>query len=308
LAIKPPILRPGDTVGIVTLGSPLAADIINSRAEVLRNLGFNVVFGKSVYQSDGFLAGPAEQRAEDLMAMFRNPLVRMIMPTRGGVGVAGILPYLDYNVIAANPKIITGYSDITVLLNVLWQKSQLVTFQSMMLLNFSYSTPPYNYDQFFAAVSTVASPRPIANPAGMPLNSLVPGNVTGPLVGGNLTSFVDTLGTPYEVDTRGAILVLEETHEPINKVYRLLNQLILSGKLLDCAGIVMGQCTECQTAYGVSYNQLIQDVLVPLGKPLMTNLATAHGYYKAAIPIGVTANLDTVNNRLTLLEPAVSVA
>ena len=301
-------MRPGDTVGIVTLGSPLAADIINSRAEVLRNLGFNVVFGKSVYQSDGFLAGPAEQRAEDLMAMFRNPLVRMIMPTRGGVGVAGILPYLDYNVIAANPKIITGYSDITVLLNVLWQKSQLVTFQSMMLLNFSYSTPPYNYDQFFAAVSTVASPRPIANPAGMPLNSLVPGNVTGPLVGGNLTSFVDTLGTPYEVDTRGAILVLEETHEPINKVYRLLNQLILSGKLLDCAGIVMGQCTECQTAYGVSYNQLIQDVLVPLGKPLMTNLATAHGYYKAAIPIGVTANLDTVNNRLTLLEPAVSVA
>lgn len=307
MATKPPILRPGDTVGIVTLGSPLEADIINSRIRVLRDLGFNVVIGKSVYQSDGFLAGPAEQRAEDLMEMFRNPRVRMILPTRGGVGVAGILPYLDYNVIAANPKIISGYSDITVLLNVLWQKSQLVTFQSMMLLNFSYSTPPYNYDQFFAAVSTVASPRPITNPAGMPLISLVPGNVTGPLVGGNLTSFVDTLGTPYEVDTRGAILVLEETHEPINKVYRLLNHLILSGKLQDCAGIVMGQCTECQTAYGVSYDQLIQEVLVPLGKPLMTNLATAHGYYKAAIPIGVRANLDTVNNRLTLLEPAVSV-
>jgi len=140
----------------------------------------------------------------------------------------------------------------------------------------------------------------------MPLVSKVPGNVTGPIVGGNLTSFIGTLGTPYEVDTRGKILFLEETHEPINTVYRYMNHLKLAGKFQDCIGIIMGECTECQVAYGTSYQDLINNFVVPLGKPLMTNLATGHGTYKAAIPIGAMVNLNTVNNTLTVLEPTVS--
>lgn len=136
--------------------------------------------------------------------------------------------------------------------------------------------------------------------------SRVPGNVTGPLVGGNLTSFVDTLGTPFEMDTRGKILVLEDTHEPTNTVYRYLNDLKLAGKFRDCAGIIMGECTGCQTAYGTSYEELISEFIVPLGKPLITNLATGHGFYKAALPIGATVNLDSVNNAITVVEPTVS--
>jgi muramoyltetrapeptide carboxypeptidase len=306
MAVQPPILRPGDTIGIVTLGSPLAADVINARAATLRSLGFQVVFGSHVYDQTGFLAGTDEERAEDLMNMFRNPDVRMILPSRGGVGVSGILPYLDYAEIARNPKIVTGYSDITVLLNALYQFADLITFQSLLLISFSPNAPAYNYNQFFEATSTVIAPRVIQNPPGMPLVSLVPGNVTGPVVGGNLTSLVDTLGTPFEVQTRGRILVLEETNEPINTVYRMLLRLKLAGKLDECLGIVMGQCTNCLAAYGQTYNDLIQDFLVPLGKPLMTNLATAHGTYKAAIPIGARANLDTEANTFTILEPTVS--
>jgi muramoyltetrapeptide carboxypeptidase len=305
MAIKPPILRAGDTVGVVTLGSPLSPDTIATGVNTLRAMGFRVVLGRHVYDADGFLAGTDEERAEDLMDMFRNPEVRLILPTRGGVGVAGILPYLDYGFISAHPKIISGYSDITVLLNTLYQFSDLITFQSLLLINFNLSTPAYNYDQFFAATS-VASPRVIVNPPGLPLVGLVPGIVTGPIVGGNLTSFVDTLGTPYEVDTRGRILVLEETHEPINKVYRMLNRLKLAGKFRDCLGIVMGQCTDCLPAYGVTYEQLIRDTLVPLGKPLLTGLATAHGTYKAAVPIGATVRLDATNGTLTVVEPTVS--
>ncbi|ASK61543.1 LD-carboxypeptidase [Virgibacillus phasianinus] len=306
MAIKPPILQPGDTIGIVTLGSPLAAGIINSRIEILRSLGFEIVMGEYVYAANGFLAGTDEQRASDLMNMFADDRVKMILPTRGGVGVAGILPYLDYQYIQSHPKILSGYSDITILLNVLAQYSNLITFQSLMLIDFSMNTPPYNYDQFFTATSTFASPRKINNPPGIPQISRVPGNVTGPIVGGNLTSFVDTLGTPYEIDTKGKILLLEETHEPINTVYRYLNALKLAGKFEDCIGIVMGQCTECPVAYGVSYENLINEFVVPLGKPLLTNVTTAHGTYKAAIPIGAIGNLDTNNNALTILEPTVS--
>lgn len=306
MAVRPPILRQGDTVGIVTLGSPLDKQTIDIGVESLINLGFKVVLGRYVYESTGFLSGTDQQRAGDLMDMFRNPAVRLILPTRGGVGVAGILPYLDFRVIARDPKIISGYSDITVLLNALYQFSDLITFQSLMLLNFNTGTPAYNYDQFFTATSTLTSPRVIENPPGLPLVSLVPGNVTGPLVGGNLTSFSDVLGTPYDIPTEGRILVLEETHEPINKVYRMLNRLKLAGKFADCLGIVMGECTGCSTAYGVTYRELIRDMLVPLDKPLMTGLATAHGHYKAAVPIGARVNLNTNRNTLTVLEPTVS--
>jgi muramoyltetrapeptide carboxypeptidase len=306
MTIRPPRLQKGDTIGIVTLGSPLAEDIINARINDLRSVGFNVILGQYVYSQNGFLAATDQQRAADLMRMFENKEVKMILPTRGGVGVAGILPYLDFNSIQRNPKIITGYSDITVLLNVLYQYANLITFQSLLLIDFRPNTPAYNYNQFYSATSLLASHREILNPPGIPLVSKVPGNVTGPIVGGNLTSFVDTLGTPFEIDTKGTILLLEETHEPINTVYRYMNHMKLSGKFQDCNGIIMGECTGCQVSYGKSYEDLINEFVVPLGKPLMTNLTTAHGIYKAAIPIGARVNLNTINNTLTVLEPTVS--
>ena len=240
------------------------------------------------------------------MNMFRNPQVKLILPTRGGVGVASILPFLDFNVIKSNPKIVSGYSDITILLNVLYQFADLVTFQSLMLLDFRQRTPSYNYNQFFNSVTQLTAPWPINNPPAIPLVSKVAGNVTGPIVGGNLTSFVGSLGTPYEIDTKGKILFLEDTHEPVNTIFRYLNHLKLAGKFDDCIGIIMGECTECQPAYGKTYENVIDEFLVPLGKPLMVNLASAHGYYKAAIPLGVNVNMNTVNRTLTVMEPAVS--
>ncbi|NEW05749.1 LD-carboxypeptidase [Paenibacillus sp. SYP-B3998] len=305
MATRPSMLQKGDTIGIVTLGSPLEAGIINANINVLKTMGFNVLLGQYVYAQNGFIAGTDQERALDLMRMFENDQVKLILPTRGGVGVAGILPYLDYCVIQNNPKLISGYSDITSLLNVLYQYADLITLQSLMLVNFTAETPAYSYQEFFMGTSSLAPYRQIQNPQGVPLISKVLGNVTGPIVGGNLTAFVDTLGTPFEIDTRGMILVLEETHEPMNKVYRYLNHLKLAGKFSDCIGIVMGECTDCQVAYGKSYEDMINEFMVPLGKPLLTNLTTAHGPYKAAIPIGAIANLNTFYRSLTILEPTV---
>ncbi|MBW8347891.1 LD-carboxypeptidase [Bacillus sp. IITD106] len=305
MAMRPPILLPGDTIGIVTLGSPLEASVINARIQTLLNMGFKVVLGQSVYANNGLLAGTDQERADDLMNMFENNEVKMILATRGGVGVFGILPYLDYETIRLHPKIVTGYSDMTILLNALYQYANLITFHSLMLIDFQLATPPYNFDQFFAATSTLMSPRPILNPPGVPLVSRVPGSVSGPIVGGNLASFVDNLGTPFEIDTLNKILFLEEIHDPINTVYRYMNHLKLAGKFDDCIGIILGECTNCLISHGTSYEDLINEFIVPLGKPLMTNLATAHGTYKAAIPIGATVNLNTINNTLTVLEPTV---
>jgi muramoyltetrapeptide carboxypeptidase len=307
MAIRPPVLQRGDTIGLVTPGSPLDATIINTRAQTLRDMGFNIVFGRNVYAYDGIVAAPAEQRAEDVMNMFQNPRVKMILPTRGGTGVQTILPYLDFDMIRENPKIISGYSDITVLLNSLFQFSNIIAFHSLMLIDFQMATPAYNFNQFFEATSTFTSPRIIRNPPEMPLISVVPGNVTGPIVGGNMTSIVNTFGTPFEIDTKGKILFLEETHSPTNTIYRYLAQLSMAGKFDDCLGIIMGECTECPVSYNNTYADLINQWLVPLGKPLMVNLATGHGRFKAAIPIGASVNLNTINNTLTVLEPTVSI-
>ncbi|MFS0837795.1 S66 peptidase family protein [Paenibacillus sp. 1P03SA] len=305
MAIKPGALLPGDTVGIVTLGSPLSAETIQARIAYLQSLGLNVLLGRYVYSANGYLAGTDRERAEDFMSVYADPRVKMILPTRGGVGVADILPYLDYAFIRQKPKIVTGYSDITVLLNTLYKLADLITFHSLLLIDFRPDTPSYNFEQFFTATSSVAAPRLITNPPGIPLIGRVPGNVSGPIIGGNLTSLAGSLGTPFEIDTTGKILLLEETHEPVNTVYRYVDQLRLAGKFQACAGIVMGECTNCQTAYGKTYENLISEVIVPLGKPLLTNLASGHGYYKAAIPIGANVNLNASAAALTLLEAAV---
>ena len=307
MAIRPPILRAGDTVGIVTLGSPPDAETIDIGIQTLKSMGFNVVVGEHAYSNAGIVAASPMERAADLMNMFETPDVRAIIPTRGGTGVSDIIPYLDYDVIRNNPKIITGYSDITILLNVLYQLAELITFHSLLLLNFRPTTPAYNFNQFFTATSTITAPRPLENPPGMPLISRVQGNVTGTIVGGNLASFVDNLGTPFEVDTTGRILFIEETHEAASRVYRMIAHLIHAGKFRDCAGVIVGECAGCYANYGKSYEDIINEVIVPLGKPLMTNLASGHGVYKMAIPIGAVTNLNTYNNTLTVLEPTVSV-
>jgi muramoyltetrapeptide carboxypeptidase len=306
MATRPPILRAGDTVGIVTLGSPPDAGTIDVGIQTLESMGFNVLVGEHAYSNAGIVAASAMERASDLMNMFENPEVRAIIPTRGGTGVADIIPYLDYDVIRSNPKIITGYSDITILLNVLYQFADLITFHSLLLLNFRPSTPAYNFNQFFTATSTITAPRPLENPPGMPLISRIQGNVTGTIVGGNLASFVDTLGTPFEVDTKDRFLFIEETHEAASRVYRMIAHLIHAGKFRDCAGIIMGECAGCYANYGKTYEDIINEVIVPLGKPLMTNLASGHGVYKMAIPIGAVTNLNTYDNTLTVLEPTVS--
>src|SRR5699024_726729 len=148
--------------------------------------------------------------------------------------------------------------------------------------------------------------RLIQIPPTYPQESRVAVNVTGPIVGRNLTYIIGTLGTPYEIDTTGKILFLEATNEPINTVYRYLNSLKLAGKFEDCIGIVMGECTGCVNSYGESYEDLINEFLIPFEKPLMTNVTTAHGLYKTLIPIGATVNLDTVNNKLTVMESTVT--
>ncbi|GAK12755.1 LD-carboxypeptidase [Geomicrobium sp. JCM 19039] len=296
MAIRPERLEAGDTVGVVSVGSPLSREVIDERIAYLESLGLRVIIGEHTYEENGFLAGDDESRAEDFMNMVVNNEVKMILPVRGGVGVIGMLKYLDYNLIQANPKIVTGYSDVTILLNALYEFANVESLHSLMLIDFKLSTPAFNFDRFFTAVSEVNEPFRVENPPASSMRSLVPGIATGDIIGGNLTSLLGGLGTPYEWDARGKVLLIEEINDSTGRVYRGLQQLEEAGKLDGCEGFLIGRCSRCYPSYEVSFNQLIESFFVPIGKPTITNIMSGHGTYKTTIPIGaeVTMNADAL--------------
>lgn len=295
----PPPLKKGDTIGVVTLGSPAKEEELNRGTAVLNNMGYHVLLGNYAL-SQNFPATTATHRAQDLMEMFLNPSVKMILGLRGGTGVADILPLLDYSLIRLNPKILAGYSDLSILLNVITQFTGLVTFNAPMLLDIHAETPPFNLEHFLKIIS-LARPYSIKNPAHMPFISKVKGTAIGPLAGGNLTSIIGSLATPFEINTKGKILFLEDINESSTRVYRLLTHLLRAGKFHDVSGIIIGECTNCKTEYNTTYEQVIEKLLVPLGKPLLMNLATGHGKYKVTIPIGSVGRLDTDRGTITIL-------
>lgn len=300
----PTILRYGDTIGIVTLGSPISKEIFFPAIEILHNLGYKTIVGKHALDQ-GFPASSAEDRASDLMTMFENPDIKLILNSRGGTGSADIIPYLDLEIIKRNPKIFSGYSDITNLLNYIYQATGLITFHGLMLNSFSPEAPIYNYMQFLYVVANLKAPRILNNPPTIPRVSKVPGIAVGPLAGGNLATIINSIGTPYEIDTKGKILLLEDIHEETTRVYVNMRQLKATGKLDQCAGFILGEWTDSKTEYGKTVEMVLDEFLLPLGKPIVANVTFGHDKYNLTLPIGTLAELNANANTLTLLKPSV---
>ncbi|MEN9405755.1 MAG: hypothetical protein RLZ12_39 [Bacillota bacterium] len=301
MLFKPARLRKGDTIGVVALSSPIALVDVETGVKILEDLGYKVLLGEHLVENK-FPVSSAENRAYDLMYMFCNPQVKMILAARGGTGCADILPYLDLNLIREHPKILSGYSDLTVLLNYIYQSTGLVTFHGLMLNSFTYETPLYNYKEFFAATSVCGAPRLLLNPPQMKLVTKIQGRTVGQLVGGNLSAFVSTLGTPYEICTYGKILFLEEVNETVTKIYRMLRQLEQANKLHGCRGFIVGECTDCRLGYGKNAEQIFDEVLIPFKKPMVSNFCIGHGKYKTTVPLGIPLELNAINTSLTLLK------
>jgi muramoyltetrapeptide carboxypeptidase len=315
--VKPPMLRSGDTVGMVAPASNAyePEDIILAR-ETMQQYGFKVVLGQHIADQYGYLAGPDRDRAADLNDMFRRPDIRGIVTFSGGYGCCRLLPFLDYDLIRRNPKVIVGHSDITSLLLAIHRKTGLVTFHGSSGLT---GVGDYAIAHFKRAIMSAQPLGAIAQPPateGVKRNhrlvTIVPGRATGQLVGGNLTLVTNALGTPYEPDTKGKILFLEEIGEEPYRVDRMLTQLWLAGKLQDAAGIALGHFVDCYPKdYQPSFPQtlsleaVLRDRFIPLNKPTVYNLMFGHLRENAVLPIGAMATLDATAKTLTVNENAV---
>jgi len=314
--IRPKALRVGDTVGLITPSSYVSdPDRLALAERTARYFGLVPKFGKNVRKREGYLGGTVEDRIEDLHAMFRDPEVKAVFAIRGGYGASQLLDRIDYDLIRANPKIFLGYSDITALHLAIQKKAGLVTFHGPIVLS---RFTPFTQTYFRKALFETDPIGRVTNPPDDPLRpahvlrTVKSGVARGPLLGGNLTLISTTMGTPYEIETTGRILLLEDVDEEPYSIDRMLTQLRLAGKLDAAAGLVFGECQDCrprtfQPSYEstLSVGEVVDEILGRLRIPVLSGLTIGHTDDQLTLPLGVMAQLDAAKGELVIEEAGV---
>ncbi len=315
--LRPKELRPGDTIGLITPSTYVSdPDRLAQVDRTIRYFGLKPKWGKNVRKRFGYLGGSIAERVDDLHAMFRDPEVAGIFAIRGGYGSAQLLDHIDYSLIRSNPKIFLGFSDITALHLAINKKAGLVTFHGPVAIS---AFTDYTQKYFRKALFETAPIGPVSNPPEADtlrphhtLRTVRPGRARGPLIGGNLTLISTTMGTPYEIETRGRILFTEDVGEEPYRIDRMLTQLKLAGKLQTAAGIVWGECQDChpnefQPSFesNFSLGEIVDNILGDLQIPVLSGLTIGHTADQITIPEGVMGSLDADKQELIIEEAGV---
>jgi len=309
--IRPKALKKGDTIGLISASGATPPEKFLPAVKSIEKLGFNVVAGETCRARHGYLAGSDELRACEVNQMFSDSNIDGIFCIRGGYGATKILPLLDFDMIKANPKVFAGYSDVTALHIVFNQQCGFVTYHTPMPST-EFIRPEmdeYTWNSFIESVTaTERTDYYLKNPPGRTMTTLADGKATGQLIGGNLTLVTASLGTPYEIDTRGKILFLEDIDESEQRVDRMLTQLKLAGKLDGVAGILLGAWTNCgpenpqRPEYSLSLRTIFQEILVPCNKPIIMDVTCGHCLPTMSLPLGRTIAMDAVNQTIKVIE------
>jgi muramoyltetrapeptide carboxypeptidase len=307
--VKP--LPPGGTIGVAAPASPY-----DSRSEVLRGVewwesqGYRVKLADHVYARDDYVAGDARDRAADLNALFADPEVDVVQALQGGYGSAQTIRYLDFDTIAAKPKPLVGFSDITALHVAIRQRTGMPTVYGHGLVGVGSAEATEFTRKRLLEVLTGDATGPVPpNPDDPYVRAIRGGTVTAPLVGGCLWLLLQTMGTPWELELDGAIFFFEDYKAPPYYVDGMLTQLKHAGKLDRVAGVVVGEMEGCDWgdlrpasdwARSRSLEDVLEEHLEPLGVPVLYRLPLGHGKHLASIPLGVRYTLDADRRTLTL--------
>lgn len=310
------LLPPGGTIGVCAPSGPYfnKSDVLRP-VEWWESRGYRVKLVKGVWAQEDYVAGPAERRADDLNGLFADPEVDVIQVLWGGTGAIQLLPFLDYGLIAANPKALMGFSDITNLHVAIRQETGLATLHGPGLGSMGIpERTAFTWDSALAAFTQGGAGPVPRDPDDPYVRAIAPGKVTAPIVGGNLFTLVHLMGTPWEPVFDGAILFIEEVDEPPYVVEIHLRQLTMAGKLRNVAGVVVGEMKDCDwrearpdSPRTRSLEDVLELCLGPLGVPVLYKLPLGHGKHLATIPLGVNATLDAEERTLTIGQPGVAV-
>lgn len=300
--ILPPPLQHGDTIAII---APAGQIVDQQRFErgvaILSEMGFKTRFPRGMWPGTGYLADTDSNRADELHKAFADSDIQGVMAARGGYGCLRLLEKVDFFTIRNNPKMLLGFSDISVLLNQTVQQADTLCLHGPVVTSLCDCTK--NALERMYHCLTGNWQRTIA-PA--KLEILRGGNqVSGRLIGGNLNTMMTLLATPYDVSWRDCILVLEDVGEPIYRLDRMLTQLSLSGKLTEPAGIILGDFTldsGQEILEKIRYTEYVWERVLRLtsheGTPVWGNFPTGHCPENLTLPIGATAVMDCTSGEL----------
>lgn len=299
----PKRLKKGDTVGVISPSSPPNPENLEKALPFLEELGLKVKMGKSVREKYGYLAGDDDARLADLHDMFEDPEVAGIICAGGGYGAARYADRIDYAMIKENPKVFWGYSDITFLHTAIGQYSDLVTFHGPMLASdvgkdTFHERSRRMFGQLFSPFELFYSEEVSE------LTALSGGAAEGELVGGNLSLIRSSIGTKFELDVKGKILLIEDIDEEPYQVDEMLNQLRMARKFDEAAGIVIGDFKNAEPKKrekSLTLDQVFEHYFSGLQVPVVKGFKIGHCEPHFSVPLGVKARLDADNRSLTIL-------
>lgn len=307
----PAPLRPGDRVALVAPCGVVDVDRLEAGAATLRDWGYEPVELPHVRDRHGHVAGRDDARLADLQAAVDDADLRAIWVVRGGYGLTRIVDRLDLAGLRAEPRWVIGFSDVTALLHAVWRGAGLVSCHGQFagrahLVDGHPDAASHLRGLLAGDVASGVLPALDGHPAP---TAVAPGRGTGALLGGNLAVTAAGIGTPNQLDTRGAVLLLEDVNEPPYKLDRLLTQLRGAGLLAHVAGVVLGTFIGCDPEPAIASGtvaEVVHDRLADLGVPVLAGLPVGHQDRHLALPHGATVTLDADAGTITLEGPVTS--
>ena len=297
--LLPAALRPGDTVGIIAPAGVIESDPLEAGCAWLMRKELQPFYLPSILDRDLYFAGTSQRRLDEFHEMFSRPEIKAIICARGGYGCNYLLPQIDLDLVRTNPKILCGCSDVTTLLTFLCDRADMVTFHGPML-NIDVRPDGVDDESWLATLTSgEAYQREFGSDE---VQTLFAGSAEGMLYGGCLSLLCASLGTPYEIETRGTILFLEDKAEPAFRIDRMLTHLKLAGKFEGVRGVIFGEMLNCGPRNSQDYTlqQVVQRIVADLGVPVAYGLKSGHvSCGNITLPMGVNVHLNA-GSRVTL--------
>lgn len=304
--LRPPPLAKGDTIGIVAPSYAPHGGWLLRGVKAMEEAGYAIVLEPEIERVRRFQQHEDKKRADNFMAMWLNPEVKAVICGTGGYGAVRILPYLDADVFRRNPKAFVGYSDITALHLWLMRRAHLRVFHGPTLDDL---VPGGADPTLLSLLNALTAPRPDIRLGRDIARAVRPGKASGRLTGGNLSLVQQTIGTPYEIDTRDAILFLEETRDPMSVADERLLHLRAAGLLRHVRGIVFGQLSLDRSEED-EFEDFLLDLVSDLEVPILMDFPAGHEVPNLTLPLGTEVELvaDETTGWLAYREDALASA
>ncbi|MBI6909825.1 S66 peptidase family protein [Pseudomonas palleroniana] len=303
MTVAVPALRSEGTIALIAPAGPAALDV-EKAGQWMRARGYQLRIFPGVYERDGYLAGSDKTRLNDLHKAFADPDIDAIFCLRGGYGTPRLLDSIDFDLLRTHPKPFVGYSDITALHLAISRYAGFVTFHGPMLNAdlLGDKLPPTESSLFAMLRGQLGTGSVLAHPVAYPLSTVSPGIACGRLLGGNLSMIAAVMGTPYEIEAEGIILLIEDVNEPLYRIDRLLTHLRLAGKLAQVAGVLVGDVAGVDPA---ALERLLKQTFEPLCIPVLSGWRSGHCDPNLTLPMGALVRLDAGEQRVVLEQDVV---